>query len=107
MLYLVLMSYAFDVSTMIRVALCAASEANSSYMGYNVLQGAHVGDVKNITAHDFFASSRSLSSSWRFVGLRTEDTTWLWVCSDGAVLSIPTKPLLAAFLFWMILLICG
>lgn len=58
-------------STLMRTALSPASSASSSYVGYTILQGAQVEEVKKIQAQDFVASESCSSNSLRLLTFLT------------------------------------
>lgn len=59
------------ISTLMRTALAPASSASSSYVGYAILHGAQVDDVKKMTAQLFDASASCSSSSLKLLTFLT------------------------------------
>lgn len=69
-------------STLMSTALSPASSASSSYVGYTILQGAQVEEVKKIQAQEFVARESCSSNSLRVVTFLTYP---LICCGAGAV----------------------
>lgn len=84
-----------------RMALSPASSASSSYVGYTILQGAQVEDVKKIQAQESVARESCSSNSLRLLTFLTyplcvtgaADTVGCWgipgICVAGAGICWP------------------